>query len=228
MASTVHVTGRMAHIPVAAAAVTAAAVPLAGWTVHSVIWHRRLAAARRDPLTGLLRRDDFTTRAPRLVRAYGNDVLVLLADVDHFKTVNDTHGHAAGDQLLAAVADRLTRWAGSHGVVARLGGDEFAVAAYIGSGRRQARIDQLDTMLTAPVPLKGALLTPAVSVGAAAPDLVGTCNLSDLLRAADAAMYAGKHGGRTVLVEPEHCRVPTVNGRRAGRPGTNSPGQVAA
>ncbi|WP_037904986.1 GGDEF domain-containing protein [Actinacidiphila yeochonensis] len=228
MASTVHVTGRMAHIPAAAAAVTAAAVPLAGWTVHSVIWHRRFAAARRDPLTGLLRRDDFTTRADRLVRAYGNDVLVLLADVDDFKTVNDTHGHDSGDQLLAAVADRLTQWAGSRGVVGRFGGDEFAVAAYIGSGRRQVRVDQLDTMLTAPLPLEGTHLTPAVSVGAAAPDLVGTRDLSGLLRAADAAMYAGKHGGRTVLAGPAHRDVPTVNGRRAGRPGTHTTGQVAA
>ncbi|MFF7196876.1 GGDEF domain-containing protein [Streptomyces sp. NPDC088197] len=228
MASTVHVTGRMAHIPAAAAAVTAAAVPLAGWTVHSVIWHRRFAAARRDPLTGLLRRDDFTTRADRLVRAYGNDVLVLLADVDDFKTVNDRFGHASGDQLLASVADRLTQWAGSRGVVGRLGGDEFAVAAYIGAGRRQIRVDQLDTMLTAPLPLEGTHLTPGVSVGAAAPDLVGTRDLSGLLRAADAAMYAGKHSGRTVLAGPGHRDVPTVNGRRADRPGTHTSGQVAA
>ncbi|WP_031522597.1 GGDEF domain-containing protein [Streptomyces sp. NRRL F-5123] len=228
MASTVHVTGRMAHIPAAAAAVTAAAVPLAGWTVHSVIWHRRFAAARRDPLTESLGRSDFTLRADRLIRAYGNDVLVLLADVDHFKAVNDTHGHAAGDQLLVAVADRLTRWAGPRGVVGRLGGDEFGVAAYIGSGRRHARIDQLDKMLAAPVPLEDdVLLTPAVSVGAAAPDLVGTRDLSDLLRAADTAMYAGKHTGRTVLAGPEHRNAPTVNGRRAGRPGTHTSRQAA-
>jgi diguanylate cyclase (GGDEF)-like protein len=230
MASTVHVTGPMAYIPTAAAVVTAAAVPLAGWTIHSIALHRRLAAAHRDPLTGAYGRDVFTAHATSLLRAYGDQVLIAFADIDDFKKLNDSRGHAAGDQILAATAARLTQWAGSRGVVGRLGGDEFAVATRIGSGRRQARLDQLDHLLTQPVHVNDNTywVTPAVSVGAAAPDLTGTRDLGLLLRAADAAMYAGKHTGAAVLAGPEHRDVPTINGRRAGRPGAGSTGQVAA
>jgi diguanylate cyclase (GGDEF)-like protein len=230
MASTVHVTGPMAHIPAAAAVVTAAAVPLAGWTIHSVIWHRRRAADRRDPLTGAHRRDAFTAHATSLLRAYGDQVLIAFADIDDFKKLNDRRGHAAGDQILAATAARLTQWAGSRGVVGRLGGDEFAVATRIGPGRRQTRLDQLNRLLTQPVHVNDNTywVAPAVSVGAAAPDLIGTRDLGLLLRAADAAMYAGKHTGTAVLAGPEHRDVPTINGRRAGRPGAGATEQVAA
>jgi diguanylate cyclase (GGDEF)-like protein len=229
MASTVHVTGPMAHIPTTAAMVSAAAVPLAGWTLHSIALHRRLALAHRDPLTGAHRRDGFTAHATSLLRAYGDQVLIVFADIDHFKKLNDSRGHAAGDQVLAATAARLTQWAGSRGVVGRLGGDEFAVAARIGSGRRQIRLDQLDKLLTQPVRVNDDThgVVPGVSVGAAAPDLLGTRELPGLLRAADTAMYAGKHTGAAVLAGPEHRDVPTLNGRRAGRPGTHA-GEAAA
>lgn len=229
MASTVHVTGPMAHIPTAAAVVTAAAVPLAGWTIHSIALHRRLAAAHRDPLTGAHTRDGFTAHATSLLRAYGDQVLIAFADLDDFKKLNDSRGHAAGDQVLAATAARLTQWAGSRGVVGRLGGDEFAVAARIGAGRRQARLDQLDHLLTQPVHVNEDTygVAPAVSVGAAAPDLIGTRDMGLLLRAADAAMYAGKHSGRAVLAGPEHTAVASINGRRAGRRGAQPLGRAA-
>jgi GGDEF domain-containing protein len=72
---------------------TTAAVPLTGWTVHAIALHWRLAASRRDPLTGLLRRDAYTARARQVLRRHGDDACVLLIDQDHFKTVNDTMGH---------------------------------------------------------------------------------------------------------------------------------------
>ncbi|MFJ3594660.1 GGDEF domain-containing protein [Streptomyces sp. NPDC090082] len=209
--------------------ITTLAVPLTGWTVHAVSLHRKLAAARKDPLTGLLGRDGFTTRARQITDRYGDAALVVLVDLDHFKQINDgPGGHAAGDRVLAATATRLTAWAGSRGAVGRLGGDEFAVAVRIGPARRELRLAQLVQLLAQPVEVEdGVLVDVAASVGAACPDVLGTTDLSVLQRAADAAMYAGKHTGRAVLAGPQHATVPSINGRRAGRPGTHTLGRAA-
>ncbi|MEU3663977.1 GGDEF domain-containing protein [Streptomyces sp. NPDC032940] len=184
---------------------------------------RQLDAARRDPLTGLHGRAGYTSRARQITDRYGDHALVVLADIDYFKQINDTHGHAAGDRVLAVTAQRLTAWAGSHGAVGRLGGDEFAATVRIGSARRRLRLEELAAVLAQPVDLgDGRLVDVAVSIGAAAPDTVGTTDLSGLQRAADAAMYAGKHTGQAILADRSHAAVPSVNGRRIGRPGTHS------
>lgn len=225
MASTVRV-----HAPSGQRAliITSLAVPLTGWTVHAVTLHRKLAAARRDPLTGLHGRDGFTARASALTARFTQAAMVVLVDVDYFKQINDTFGHAAGDRVLVATAQRLTAWAGSRGVVGRLGGDEFALAVRIGAARRRLRLDQLAAALAQPVDVgDGRLVDVAVSIGAATPDRIGTTDLSVLQRAADAAMYDGKHTGRAVLADSSHATVPSVNGRRDGRPGTASLGAAA-
>ncbi|MFG2569204.1 GGDEF domain-containing protein [Streptomyces sp. NPDC048567] len=225
MASTVRVQARSGN---RALFITTLAVPLTGWTVHAVSLHRKLAAARKDPLTGLLGRDGFATRARQITDRYGDAALVVLVDLDHFKQVNDGRGHAAGDRVLAATATRLTAWAGSRGAVGRLGGDEFAVAVRISRARRELRLAQLSALLAQPVEVEdGVLVDVAASVGAASPDVLGTTDLSVLQRAADAAMYAGKHTGRAVLAGPQHATVPSINGRRAGRPGTHTLGRAA-
>ncbi|MEU3991755.1 GGDEF domain-containing protein [Streptomyces platensis] len=148
---------------------------------------------------------------------------------NHFKQINDgPGGHAAGDRALAATAQRLTTWAGSRGVVGRLGGDEFAVAVRIGRARREICLAQLATLLAQPVQTDdGALVDVAASIGAASPDVLGTTDLGLLQRAADAAMYAGKHTGAAVCAGPQHAAVPSINGRRLGRPGTHTLGQAA-
>ncbi|MEV7160278.1 GGDEF domain-containing protein [Streptomyces misionensis] len=214
--------------------ITSLAVPLTGWTVHAVSLHRKLAATRReiadrrDPLTGLLGRDGYTTRARQITDRYGDNALVAFVDLDHFKEINDGRGHAAGDRVLAATAQRLAAWAGSRGVVGRLGGDEFAVAVRIAPARRELRLAQLVTLLAQPVEIDGgSLVDVAASVGAASPDVLGTTDLSVLQRAADAAMYAGKHTGRAVLADRPHATVPSINGRRGGRPGTSILGAAA-
>ncbi|MDX3069542.1 GGDEF domain-containing protein [Streptomyces sp. ND04-05B] len=225
MASTVRVHGSSGQ---RALIITSLAVPLTGWTVHAVTLHRKLAAARRDPLTGLHGRDGYTSRASALTARFTQAAMVVLVDVDHFKQINDTFGHAAGDRVLVATAQRLTAWAGSRGVVGRLGGDEFALALRIGPARRRLRLDQLAAALAQPVDVgDGRLVDVAVSIGAATPDRTGTTDLTDLQRAADAAMYAGKHTGRAVLADRSHATVPSVNGRRDGRPGTASLGAAA-
>ncbi|MGW0607785.1 GGDEF domain-containing protein [Streptomyces sp. NPDC002640] len=201
--------------------ITAAALPLTGWTVHAVALHRRIAAARRDPLTGLLRRDAYTAHAQRLLRRHGDEVAVVLVDQDRFKAVNDSLGHAAGDMVLRVTADRLAAWSGPHAAVGRLGGDEFAAVVRLDPARREVRLAQLVRMLHTPVVLEdGRSIDVAASVGAATPDVAGSRDLAVLQRAADAALYDGKHTGRAVIATTAQTTVPSVNGRRSGRPGT--------
>ncbi|MFD6876956.1 MULTISPECIES: GGDEF domain-containing protein [unclassified Streptomyces] len=226
MASTVRL---QAPIGQRALLITILAVPLTGWTVHAVSLHRKLSAARRDPLTGLLGRDGYTAKARKILARHGDSALVVLVDLDHFKAINDgPGGHAAGDRVLTATATRLTAWANSHGAVGRLGGDEFAVTVRIRAAHRELRLTQLTQLLAQPVELEdGVLLDVAASVGAASPGVLGTTDLSALQRAADAAMYAGKHTGHPVLADRSHAAVPSINGRRAGRPGTHALGRAA-
>ncbi|MFF3177933.1 GGDEF domain-containing protein [Streptomyces sp. NPDC057900] len=226
MASTARAQAPIGH---RALFITTLAVPLTGWTVHAVSLHRKLAAARRDPLTGLLGRDGYTAKARQITERYGDAAMLVLVDLDHFKQINDgPGGHGAGDRVLAATATRLTAWAGSRGAVGRLGGDEFAVAVRIGPAHRALRLAQLTKLLAQPVEVDdGILVDVAASVGAASPDVLGTTDLSVLQRAADAAMYSGKHTGRAVLADGSHAVVPSINGRRAGRPGTHTLGRAA-
>ncbi|MFD5513160.1 GGDEF domain-containing protein [Streptomyces sp. NPDC127051] len=206
---------------------TTAAVPLTGWAVHAVTLHRQLAATRRDPLTGLLRRDSYTTRARRLL-ARCDDLAVLMVDADHFKAVNDEFGHPAGDAVLAATAARLTAWAGPRASVGRLGGDEFAAVVQAPAARLEQRLAQLVRMLHTPVVLEdGRTVDVAASVGAASTGVLGTRDLTVLQRAADAALYDGKHSGRAHLATAAHTTLSSINGRRAGRPGTAVWGRAA-
>lgn len=207
---------------------TTAAVPLTGWAVHAVTLHRQLAATRRDPLTGLLRRDSYTAHARRLLARHGDDTAVVIVDQDHFKAVNDDFGHPAEDAVLAATAARLTAWAGQRASVGRLGGDEFAVVLELPAARLEQRLAQLVRMLHTPVVLEdGRTIDVAASVGAATPHAVGSRDLTVLQRAADAALYDGKHSGQAAVASPAHTTVPSINGRRAGRPGTAVWGRAA-
>ncbi|PWI05703.1 GGDEF domain-containing protein [Streptomyces sp. NWU339] len=207
---------------------TTAAVPLTGWAVHAVALHKQLAATRRDPLTGLLRRDAYTARARRLLARHGDDTTVIMVDADRFKEINDGLGHAAGDTVLASIAARLTAWAGPRAAIGRLGGDEFAVVLDLPSDRRKQRLAQLIRMLHTPVTLDDdRTVDVAASVGAATPDVIGTRDLTRLQKAADATLYDGKHSGKAVLATAAHATTPSVNGRRAGRPGTAVWGRAA-
>ncbi|WP_406739566.1 hypothetical protein [Streptomyces sp. NBC_00853] len=85
MASTVRL---QAPIGQRALLITSLAVPLTGWTLHAVSLHRKLAAARRDPLTGLLVRDGYTAKARQTLARYGDSTLVVLVDLDHFSWTN--------------------------------------------------------------------------------------------------------------------------------------------
>ncbi|MGW1550615.1 GGDEF domain-containing protein [Streptomyces sp. NPDC002346] len=165
--------------------ITALAVPLAGWTLHTTVLRRRLVQARRDPLTSTWRRKEFTDRAQRLLKRHPDEVVLVLADADHFKQLNDRHGHAAGDTALAAIGSRLTEWAGRHGVAGRLGGDEFAALARIEPRHQELRLEHLARLMTRPVPYGDGLLPLTVSLGAATPAGIGNTDLPPLMRAAE-------------------------------------------
>lgn len=225
MDSVLHTTGRFGPRTLL---ITAAAVPLTGWAIHATVLLKQIAAKEKDPLTGLLRRDAYTARARRFLARHGDKATVVMVDADHFKQINDGMGHAAGDTVLAAIGARLTSWAGPRAAVGRLGGDEFAVVLELKADRRTQRLEQLVRMLHTPVTLDdGRTVDVAASVGAAAPASVGSRDLSMLQRAADAALYDGKHSGRAVLATAQHTTVASINGRRAGRPGTAVWGRAA-
>ncbi|MFI6125361.1 GGDEF domain-containing protein [Streptomyces sp. NPDC051064] len=207
-------------LPRTALHITAMALPLAGWTLHTTVLRRRLVQAQRDPLTGTWRREAFTDRAQRLLAHHPDETVLVLADADHFKRLNDDFGHAAGDTALASIGARLTEWAGPHGVAGRLGGDEFAALTHIEPRHHALRLDHLARLMARPVPYEGGLLPLSVSVGAATTDDLAISDLPTLMRAADAAMYEGKHTGTIVQAHRGHAQTPSINGRRQGRPGT--------
>lgn len=146
--------------------------------------------AGHDALTGLANRRQFTDR----IRAAGAaEVAVLLVDLNGFKLINDTHGHATGDAVLCHVADQLMACTGAGDLPARLGGDEFAVLAGSGADEARAIGERLRSALAQPVEIGGQRLTVGASVGVAA----GRADQPDnLLHLADLRMYADKQRSR--------------------------------
>lgn len=173
--------------------VIAAGLPALGWILHGGLLTRRLSTARRDPLTGLHTRAGWTARAERLMTKRPG-ALVVLVDLDDFKAVNDTHGHAAGDAFLIATARRLADWCGRHGIAARLGGDEFA--AIVTDPARTAGLPALQAALDRPIDHNGHTLPVSASVGSCHRPGLLVPTLTDALSAADAAMYTAKGHGR--------------------------------
>ncbi|WP_129286476.1 GGDEF domain-containing protein [Streptomyces sp. GZWMJZ-114] len=193
-----------------------ALVPLVGWAVHVAILRRELRRARRDPLTGLWTRDAFTRNARRLLR--DKRAVVVLADVDHFKQINDTHGHAAGDALLASVARRLAHATGPDGVCGRLGGDEFAAVLLDKDGRAADLLTLLHGVLARPAEGQPAEVATTVSLGwVRAADHPGA-DLSLLLGRADEAMYEAKRAAHGPVRAPLGRRLwQGLTSRRSGR-----------
>ncbi|WP_326759315.1 GGDEF domain-containing protein [Streptomyces phaeochromogenes] len=201
------------------------ALPLmAGWAVH-VWWLRaRLHTARRDPLTGLRTRDGFTRRATALLK--NPRAVVVLADVDRFKQINDTHGHAAGDALLKATAERLAHHVGRSGVVGRLGGDEFAAVVIDDHGTAGDLLAVLHGVLARPVEDQDPDMHTTVSLGWVRAVDFPADGLSGLLRRADEAMYAAKQARAGLRRAGLGWLFATVTGRRAGRTGARTAAPV--
>ncbi len=151
------------------------------------------AEARTDDLTGLANRRRFSEAVERRAAQPGTAPWALmLIDLDRFKEVNDSLGHAIGDQLLVLVAERLRSGARGGDVLARLGGDEFAVLLADGDAAAGLACgERIRAALTAPFALDGIAVHVDASIGVAAAPEHGQDG-STLLQRADVAMYAAK------------------------------------
>ncbi|HEY9016611.1 MAG TPA: EAL domain-containing protein, partial [Gemmatimonadales bacterium] len=152
--------------------------------------------AFHDPLTGLANRALFRDRvshAIALAERRGTPVTVLYLDLDDFKNVNDSLGHAEGDRLLIAAAERFLACARTADTVARLGGDEFAILIE-GTDAREGLPERLAAAMSHPFSLSGNQLRVTASIGVASASTGDTAD--DLLRNADMAMYAAKRHGK--------------------------------
>ena len=155
--------------------------------------------ALHDPLTGLANRAFLDAHIPQALAAAereGEEVALLLMDLDRFKVVNDTLGHGAGDELLRVVAQRLREGVRGGDVVARFGGDEFVVACDRASSVLSvaALAERLIGALEQPIVVGGRELFVSASVGIVVAD-ARHANADSLLRDADVAMYRAKEGG---------------------------------
>jgi diguanylate cyclase (GGDEF)-like protein/PAS domain S-box-containing protein len=153
--------------------------------------------ADTDSLTGLANRRALErTLEAALARAgtRARSVGLLMMDLDGFKAINDTHGHAAGDEALREVARRLRRCVRERDLVARLGGDEFVVVLTDLGGRSGAVLDSMERIqeaLAEPIQFNGTKLGLGAAMGVATFPADGG-NAADLLAHADRAMYAAK------------------------------------
>jgi diguanylate cyclase (GGDEF)-like protein len=153
--------------------------------------------AFEDPLSGLPNRALLADRILEADRRFDRipfPLWLLLLDIDGFKTINDSLGHATGDELLRAVACRLRMSVRRVDTVARLGGDEFAVLIE-GGDDAEMTASRLLTVLRRPIRLTGGSVRITASIGLAGTSLDGVTG-GELLRAADMAMYAAKAKGR--------------------------------
>ncbi|MDA0162292.1 diguanylate cyclase [Solirubrobacter ginsenosidimutans] len=162
-----------------------------------------------DELTGAYNRRHFTAIAGRALAASPSTFGLLLLDADHFKRINDVHGHLAGDAVLVELVRRLRTVLGPEDVLARWGGEEFAVLLRIDSDDDLARraAELLDVVAATPVEVRDLRLELTVSIGGIhAGDSLAT--LDALIEHADHQLYAAKRDGRNRASLPHDAQPP--------------------
>jgi diguanylate cyclase (GGDEF)-like protein len=165
---------------------------------------------RHDSLTGLLSRAAFETDLVALLSDRPEPAGVLYLDVDRFKSINDGNGHATGDGVLKALADRIQGIMPAGALVARLGGDEFVVALPGGAESGAAAGNALLAALADPLTVDDGHVQVSVSIGLAVAGTAGQAEQAVL--SADTAMYAAKRdGGNRLQVFSEQMRVAVHN-----------------
>ncbi len=167
-------------------------------TQLSVLQEQLHHQAYHDPLTSLANRSLFTDQVREAIADRRGEVAVLFIDLDDFKTINDSLGHAAGDELLGAAASRLRSCLRPEDLVARLGGDEFAVMVRDSHDAETASVNVARRIMEAfvlPVGVGSESVAVYVSVGIAASH-DGDFTAEELIRDADVAMYRAKTNGK--------------------------------
>ena len=158
--------------------------------------HRDLReASSRDPMTGLLHRQAFFERLTAHVCGAG---AFLMIDVDHFKSINDTSGHGAGDEALRLIAAAIRSATRGEDVVGRLGGEEFAVHLTDGDSATLVAERIRSAVQAARFAPRGRTCDLSVSIGGSEAGRLST--FADLYREADARLYEAKRGGRNRVV----------------------------
>jgi diguanylate cyclase (GGDEF)-like protein len=157
------------------------------------------ARSETDTLSGLLNRRGFERRADAAMASAIDQrlpVSLVIADIDHFKSVNDTYGHAAGDNVIAAFAAFLGTAASDHHVAGRIGGEEFAIILP-GTNLTAARLfaEGARSALAA-MPVEGLPEDRRVTASFGVAELLPGEGTSSLMRRADAALYQAKNDGR--------------------------------
>jgi diguanylate cyclase (GGDEF)-like protein len=168
---------------------------------------RRLEGqALADPLTGLSNRrffDEELNRAGEWAAATGRPLALVTVDLDHFKSINDTYGHAVGDQALQAVATAMRSVGQQDDVMARLGGDEFVMLLRADTRGALRTTEALREAVAAVTSLPSG--APRLSIGVAVlPDHAAT--VDELAKASDAALYEAKSRGRSQVAVAESLR----------------------
>lgn len=164
--------------------------------------------ATRDHLTGVLNRGtsiEIAQRELALTERKGEPAALILADVDHFKRVNDTYGHPVGDAVLRETAKRLGARLRAYDVLGRYGGEEFLILL---PGCDAARASEMAEQLrasvaTPPVSTDAGEVSISMSFGVAASAQGESANWENLVRAADDALYRAKHAGRNRVAGSE-------------------------
>ena len=157
--------------------------------------------ASHDALTGLWHRGQIMEMLDReLVRARREDrpLGLFIADVDHFKAVNDHRGHLAGDEVLRETARRLAGSVRPYDAVGRYGGDEFLIlVSSCNAASAKKKAEQLRaTLAVCPVNTSAGTFPITISVGGVSTELLGQPSAQEILHAADEALYRGKQKGR--------------------------------
>ena len=158
--------------------------------------------AQHDHLTGLVNRRSVEQSLEQRLTAKRYDLALLLIDLDQFKMVNDTHGHAAGDRLLKTLAERLQSVVQPNDILARVGGDEFLLIAQMplpDPAQVLAIAARLHAAVKQTFDVEGQAVGFSLSVGIAIPPGHGT-NATDLMRRADLALYSAKKSGQESTV----------------------------
>jgi diguanylate cyclase (GGDEF)-like protein len=164
--------------------------------------------ASRDDLTGLLNRKAFLDLATEQLAdrtITGGSGALILADLDHFKTVNDTYGHAAGDLALQAFADACAATVRSTDLTGRYGGEEFVILVPGASAERAETIAEEISRRMAGADTPGGMEMPTASYGISTYDGV-TSDVDQLIAAADAALYRAKSLGRNRAARSDGLR----------------------
>ena len=168
-----------------------------------------ISLAQTDSLSGVMNRGAFLEAAGQRLAMPGlgeQRLVVALIDIDHFKTINDSYGHAAGDEVIRRMADFLNAAVRRSDLVGRLGGDEFALVVAASATQAYDLLERLRARVAAQrwVLADGREAQLTLSIGMVEVGSEGRQQLTELLQAADAALYVAKDLGRNQVMDLQH------------------------